>query len=192
MLRQVKKSIFSCANISKVEHLQKRVFIFSLQHFGCNIDDPWMMEYEQNFFRFSCRRAKCHQVFSIITTGSVPVLLFQRGYFRSQTSLDQLRIAPVVVFHCFSENNFRRIDHFVITEEQGIYSSGGTSSYWDLLLYLVEKYTNRETAVLASKFSVIDIDRSSQSAFMMFQGQKRKRSNVRRGLYRHKSIPRCF
>lgn len=39
-------------------------------------------------------------------------------------------------------------------------------------MYLVEKYTNRAMAILASKFFAIDIDRSSQSAFMMFNGQK--------------------
>jgi transcriptional regulator GlxA family with amidase domain len=45
-------------------------------------------------------------------------------------------------------------------------------SYWNLLLYLVEKYTDRETAILASKYFAIDIDRESQSAFAMFKGQK--------------------
>jgi transcriptional regulator GlxA family with amidase domain len=37
---------------------------------------------------------------------------------------------------------------------------------------LVEKYTDRPTAILASKYFAIDIDRDSQSAFAMFQGQK--------------------
>jgi len=81
--------------------------------------------------------------------------------------------------HWLYANEFRNmfpdvdlVDGGIITEEQGIYSSGGANSYWNLLLYLVEKYTNRETAILASKFFAIDIDRSSQSAFVMFQGQK--------------------
>lgn len=81
--------------------------------------------------------------------------------------------------HWLFANEFRNmfpevelVDGNIITEEQGIYSSGGANSYWNLLLYLVEKYTNRETAILASKFFAIDIDRSSQSAFVMFQGQK--------------------
>ncbi len=81
--------------------------------------------------------------------------------------------------HWLFANEFRQMfpdvelmDGSIITESDGIYSSGGASSYWNLLLYLVEKYTNRETAVLASKFFAIDIDRSNQSAFMMFQGQK--------------------
>ena len=63
-------------------------------------------------------------------------------------------------------------DGSIITEEQGIYSSGGANSYWNLLLYLVEKYVDRETAILASKFFAIDIDRNSQSVFALFHGQK--------------------
>jgi len=64
------------------------------------------------------------------------------------------------------------VDGSILTEENGIYSSGGANSYWTLLLYLVEKYTDRETAILASKFFAVDIDRDSQAAFMMFKGQK--------------------
>jgi transcriptional regulator GlxA family with amidase domain len=64
------------------------------------------------------------------------------------------------------------VDDRIITEEQGLYSSGGANSYWNLLLYLVEKFTNREMAILASKFFAIEIDRKSQSPFIMFNGQK--------------------
>ncbi|AYN67663.1 helix-turn-helix domain-containing protein [Euzebyella marina] len=64
------------------------------------------------------------------------------------------------------------MDGSIITEENGLYSSGGANSYWNLLLYLLEKYTDRETAILASKYFAIDIDRKSQSAFTMFAGQK--------------------
>lgn len=81
--------------------------------------------------------------------------------------------------HWAFANEFREMfpnvelkDGSVITEEHHIYSSGGAQSYWNLLLYLVEKYTDRETAILASKFFAVDIDRDSQSAFMVFQGQK--------------------
>lgn len=63
-------------------------------------------------------------------------------------------------------------DGSIITEENGIYSSGGANSYFNLLLYLLEKYTDRDTAILASKYFAIDIDRQSQSTFMMFTGQK--------------------
>jgi len=81
--------------------------------------------------------------------------------------------------HWGFQNEFREMfpevevqDGSIVTEEDGIYSSGGANSYWNLLLYLVEKYTDRETAILTSKYFAIDIDRESQSAFAMFQGQK--------------------
>ncbi len=81
--------------------------------------------------------------------------------------------------HWGFQNEFRELfpdvevtDGSIVTEEQGLYSSGGAMSYWNLLLYLVEKYTDRETAVLASKYFAVDIDRDSQAAFAMFQGQK--------------------
>ena len=64
------------------------------------------------------------------------------------------------------------VDDRIITEEQGLYSSGGANSYWNLLLYLLEKYTDREFAIIASKVFAVEIDRSSQSAFIMFNGQK--------------------
>lgn len=60
----------------------------------------------------------------------------------------------------------------IITEEQGIYTSGGATSYWYLLLYLVEKFTDRETAIMTSKVFAIDIKRDSQSQFIMFKGQR--------------------
>lgn len=60
----------------------------------------------------------------------------------------------------------------VITEQAGIYTSGGANSYWNLLLHLVEKYTDRKMAIAASKFFVLDIDRKSQSPFTIFKGQK--------------------
>jgi len=59
----------------------------------------------------------------------------------------------------------------IITDENGIYSSGGANSFWNLLLYLLEKYTHREMAVLFSKYYEIEIDRISQSPFIMFTGQ---------------------
>jgi transcriptional regulator GlxA family with amidase domain len=81
--------------------------------------------------------------------------------------------------HWGFQNEFREMfpdvevmDGSIVTEENRLYSSGGAMSYWNLLLYLVEKYTDRQTAILASKYFAIDIDRESQSAFAMFQAQK--------------------
>lgn len=81
--------------------------------------------------------------------------------------------------HWAFQNEFREmfpdvtlVDGSIVTQEHRLYSSGGANSYWNLLLYLVEKYTDRPTAILASKYFAIDIDRETQSAFAMFQGQK--------------------
>lgn len=81
--------------------------------------------------------------------------------------------------HWLFANEFRRqfpevtlVDDKIITEQKGIYSSGGANSYWNLLLHLIEKYTSRQMAILAAKFFVLDIGRSSQSPFSMFKGQK--------------------
>lgn len=63
----------------------------------------------------------------------------------------------------------------VISDEDGIYSSGGANSCWNLLLYLLEKYTNRDLAIMASKFFAIDLDRYDQSVFTIFHGQKNHR-----------------
>src|SRR5688572_1985026 len=60
----------------------------------------------------------------------------------------------------------------IITDENGIYSSGGANSFWNLLIYIIEKYTDRELAVLEAKYFEIEIDRFSQSSFIMFRGQK--------------------
>ncbi|MDO7854769.1 GlxA family transcriptional regulator [Hymenobacter convexus] len=60
----------------------------------------------------------------------------------------------------------------MITDEQGLYSSGGAYSYLNLVLYLIEKHVSREVAVCCAKVFQIDIGRHSQSPFVIFQGQK--------------------
>lgn len=60
----------------------------------------------------------------------------------------------------------------IITDEQGIYSSGGAFSYMNLILYLIEKYAGRDVAVLAAKVFAIEIERDNQLSFIIFQGQK--------------------
>jgi transcriptional regulator GlxA family with amidase domain len=60
----------------------------------------------------------------------------------------------------------------LITVEPGIYTNGGAYSFLNLILLLVEKYFDRETAVFCSKIFQIDIDRNSQSPFFIFRTQK--------------------
>ncbi len=60
----------------------------------------------------------------------------------------------------------------IITDDAGIYTSGGALSFQNLLIYIIEKYAGRDTAILAAKTFMIDIDRHSQSPFIIFTGQK--------------------
>jgi transcriptional regulator GlxA family with amidase domain len=60
----------------------------------------------------------------------------------------------------------------LITDEQGIYTNGGAYSFLNLIIYLVEKYYDRETAIFCSKIFQIDMDRQSQSSFIIFSGQR--------------------
>ena len=60
----------------------------------------------------------------------------------------------------------------IITDELGIYTSGGAYSFLNLMIYLVEKFCGREMAVYCSKLLEIEIERKSQSPFAIFTGQK--------------------
>jgi transcriptional regulator GlxA family with amidase domain len=60
----------------------------------------------------------------------------------------------------------------LITAAQGIYTNGGAYSFLNLILFLVEKYFDRQTAILCSKVFQIDMERNSQSPFFIFQAQK--------------------
>lgn len=63
-------------------------------------------------------------------------------------------------------------DGAIITEHDNIYSSGGASSLWNLILYLIEKFADRQTAVMIAKYFALDIGRDSQSQFAIFRGQR--------------------
>jgi len=81
--------------------------------------------------------------------------------------------------HWMAANAFRMmfpqvelITEKIITDEHGIYSSGGAFSYLNLILYLIEKYAGRDMAILSAKVFAIEIERENQLSFTIFQGQK--------------------
>ncbi len=81
--------------------------------------------------------------------------------------------------HWVAVNEFREmfpevnlVPEKIVTDEYGLYSSGGALSYMNLILHLVEKYAGLENAILAAKVFAIEIERGSQSPFIIFQGQK--------------------
>lgn len=66
----------------------------------------------------------------------------------------------------------RLVDDKIMTEDSRIFTSGGAYSWLNLAIYLIEKYAGRDIAILISKAFMIDIDRHSQSPFIIFSGQK--------------------
>lgn len=81
--------------------------------------------------------------------------------------------------HWTAHDIFRRrypqvqlIPEKIISEDRGIYSSGGAYSFLNFMIYLIEKYCGRETAIWCSKVAEIEFDRIGQSQFMIFSGQK--------------------
>ena len=81
--------------------------------------------------------------------------------------------------HWSATDNFRTLfpkvnlhTEKLITDENGIYTNGGAYSFLNLVIYLVEKYYDRPTAIYCSKIYQVEMDRQSQSAFIIFTGQK--------------------
>ncbi len=70
-----------------------------------------------------------------------------------------------------------QLDRF-ITDEHGIYTNGGAYSFLNLILYLVEKYYDRRTALYCAKVFQVDISRNTQSDFIIFAGQKQHDDEV--------------
>jgi transcriptional regulator GlxA family with amidase domain len=64
------------------------------------------------------------------------------------------------------------IDEKIIVEQNGLYSSGGSNAYWNLLVFLVEKYVDREIAILVAKHFVVNLDKVAQTPFIVFNGLK--------------------
>jgi transcriptional regulator GlxA family with amidase domain len=61
----------------------------------------------------------------------------------------------------------------LITDEKGIYTNGGAYSFLNLLLYIVEKFYDRVTAIHCAKYFQIDMDRNLQAEFSIFNGHKK-------------------
>lgn len=81
--------------------------------------------------------------------------------------------------HWIHANDFRErfpdvqlVDDKILTDEGGIYTSGAAYSYLNLILYYIEKHTSRDIAILIAKIFALDMGRTSQSQFIIFEGYK--------------------
>ncbi|MEN7547602.1 helix-turn-helix domain-containing protein [Rapidithrix thailandica] len=79
--------------------------------------------------------------------------------------------------HWQTANEFKKrypdvqlVEDKIVTDYKGLYTSGGANSYWNLLVYLVEKFTDREIAISTSKYFEVELGRDNQYEFMTFEG----------------------
>jgi transcriptional regulator GlxA family with amidase domain len=56
-----------------------------------------------------------------------------------------------------------------VTEDGRLYTSGGATSTFHLLLHIIQRYCGNDVAVKTAKFFAIDMDRDNQSYFSTFQ-----------------------
>jgi transcriptional regulator GlxA family with amidase domain len=95
------------------------------------------------------------------------------AFLFAATGLLNGRIATTHVDACnafaanFPEVNLRRDK--TVTADGRLYTSGGSTSSFHLLLHLVQKYCGKEMAIRVAKVFAIDMDRQSQSYFSTFQ-----------------------
>ena len=132
-----------------------------------NGDMNKVIEMNQEFFPWICKQHNAGAEVASLCVGAF--LLAATG----------LTNGKKCATHWLAVNDFRKmfpdvdlVSEKIITDENGIYSSGGANSFWNLILYLIEKYTNREMAIQMAKFYEIEIDRDNQSSFIMFKGQR--------------------
>lgn len=91
--------------------------------------------------------------------------------------------------HWKAEAYFRRLfpeltlhTNKIVTDQHRVYTAGGAISSLNLILYIIEKYNGRETALYCARVLQIDIDRSSQAPFMIFEGLKDHQDKVIRDI----------
>ena len=78
----------------------------------------------------------------------------------------------------------------IVMAEHGLYTSGGAFSAAHLVLHLIEKYTDRDTAIWCAKFFQLDWSRQSQLPFSVFVGHKSHADEIVRAVQQH--IETCY
>ncbi|MEQ9266359.1 MAG: helix-turn-helix domain-containing protein [Balneolaceae bacterium] len=111
-----------------------------------------------------------------ITHGSEIASLCRGAFLLAETGLLNGKSCAT---HWITHDQFKQkypqvnlIPDKIISEDNGIYSSGGAYSFLNLLIHLIEKYYGREIAIKCSKVAEIEYDRIDQNQFVIFSGQK--------------------
>lgn len=131
---------------------------------------------EQNDFASRNNREALDWVISQYRKGAEVASLCTGTFLLAATGLLEGKICAT---HWQAEAYFRQLfpqlnlhTSKIVTDQEGVYTAGGAVSSLNLALYLVEKYSGREAAIYCAKVLQIDIDRRSQSPFVLFDGLK--------------------
>jgi transcriptional regulator GlxA family with amidase domain len=65
-----------------------------------------------------------------------------------------------------------------VTEDEKLYTSGGATSTFHLLLHLIQLHCGKDIAIRAAKVFAIDMDRDNQSYFSTFQPTRNHNDNL--------------
>lgn len=113
---------------------------------------PWMLE---NYGR-DCKVTSC-------CTGSF--LLGATGLLNGKEATTHMEACDA-----FAQNfpEVHLVPHAIVTHNQNVYTSGGATSTFHLLIHLIQETCGREYALRLAKNFAIDMDRSSQLYFEKF------------------------
>lgn len=79
----------------------------------------------------------------------------------------------------------------ILTEDGGVYTSGGATNSFHLMLHLIKKYCGIETAIYISKMFAIDMDREQQACYGTFTPNRDHGDELVKGIeqYIHEMYP---
>lgn len=113
---------------------------------------------EQQYKARAKTASMCSGAFILAATG----IMDSRSYSTHWSFADKFRDTyPKVNLHS---------DKLII-DEKGVYTNGGAYSFLNQVIYLVEKYYDRQTAIFCSKVFQVELERDSQSPFVIFTGR---------------------
>lgn len=92
-------------------------------------------------------------------------LLAATGLLNGKIATTHVNASPAFA-SCFPDVYFT--PEKVVTADQGIYTSGGSTSSFHLMLMLIHNYCSRDTAIHIAKIFSIDMNREQQSHFGTF------------------------
>ncbi|CAN5439460.1 helix-turn-helix domain-containing protein [soil metagenome] len=116
------------------------------------------------YFNWICGQYQQGAEVACVCTGAF--LLAAAGLLNGKTASTHMDSADIFA-KTFPLVNLQA--HAVVTQDQRIYTSGGATSTFHLLLQLIENHCGRDMAIRIAKYFAIDMDREHQAYFGTFK-----------------------